>query len=174
MRVPPAGRVEVLNDEWQIHLCAQMMSRSDPWHALFFSEEECEQMLREQNIVVHGWISEEEGLLAGFMATAALGIGSEPLLEFLCVNESGRNLGIGSALMAMFEDILFPNADNLYLFVSDINPDAVRLYERLGYRRIGELPDFNLVGQTEYFYRKTRRPRQELYHRNNTRGRSGG
>ena len=140
-----------------------MMVRSTPWNALYFTADQCERTLHEENVAVHGWIAEPDQRLVGFVATAALGIGSEPLLEFLCTEQSERNSGIGSALIVFAEDRLFPDADNIYLFVSDINPNAARLYERFGYRRIGVLPDFNLVGQTEYLYRKTRRPRQERY-----------
>ena len=101
------------------------------------------------------------GEFLAFLATSPVGFGSEPLLEYLCVHEDHRDIGIGTRLINYFEEQLYREAANLYLFVSDINPNAVRLYERLGYKRIGELPDYNLVGQTEYLYRKYRRPRQE-------------
>ena len=63
-----------------------------------------------------------------------------------------------ATLISHFEDTLFPEADSLYLFVSDINPDAIRLYVRLGYLQVGVFPNFNLEGQTEYLHRKSRRP----------------
>lgn len=81
----------------------------------------------------------------------------------LCVDSQHRSQGVGSRLIEHFEEVLFPAADNLYLFVSDINPDAIRLYVRLGYLQVGALPNFNLEMQTEFLHRKTRRPRQAAY-----------
>jgi len=149
-----------LTDEPELDVCAGMMASSNPWNTLFFSNAECRAMLAEPNLVVHGCLAKESVDVLGFMATAALGIGSEPLIEYLCVQESARNAGIGSRLVSFAEDDLFGSADNIYLFVSDINPDAVRLYERLEYQKVGTLPDFNLCGQDEFLYRKSRRPRQ--------------
>jgi ribosomal protein S18 acetylase RimI-like enzyme len=111
-------------------------------------------------ITVHLAVS-PAGERLGFLATLPTGLGSEPLLEYLCVDETRRNSGVGTCLIAYFEEQMYADAANVYLFVSDINPDAARLYERLGYKRIGVLPDYNIVGQTEFLYRKYRRPRQE-------------
>ncbi len=68
---------------------------------------------------------------------------------------------VGTRLIKHVEEVLFPNAANLYLFVSDINPKAIDLYVRLGYSQVGALPNFNLVGQTEFLHRKSRRPKQQ-------------
>jgi ribosomal protein S18 acetylase RimI-like enzyme len=109
---------------------------------------------------IHGVLT-PAGDLCGFLASLASGLGGEPLIEYLCVAESSRNQGLGSKLITFFEDVLFPDADNLYLFVSDINPNAIRLYVRLGYQQIGAMPNFNLESQTEFLHRKSRRPRQD-------------
>ena len=66
-------------------------------------------------------------------------------------------------MLAYVEEKIFPNADNIYLFVSDINPRAITLYEQIGYEQVGQLKNYNLWGQTEYIYRKFRRPRQEQF-----------
>lgn len=153
--------IEQLTSSARIRECAVMMAGSNPWSVLSFSVPQCEQMLNEDTITCYGVIAESGQELCGLLATAAAGLGGEPLLEYLCVAEAHRNAGIGTSLISFYEQELFPAADNVYLFVSDINPHAIRLYERLGYRRIGVLPDFNLTDQTEYLYRKTRRPRQQ-------------
>lgn len=143
-----------------LRACARLMARTSPWSRLFFSEAQCLANLSSPLITVH-LARSPAGERLGFLATLPAGLGSEPLLEYLCVDEARRNSGIGTSLIAYFEDHMYADAANLYLFVSDINPDAVRLYERLGYKRIGVLPDYNIVGQTEFLYRKYRRPRQE-------------
>ncbi|MGO1226035.1 MAG: GNAT family N-acetyltransferase [Brachybacterium sp.] len=54
------------------------------------------------------------------------------------VLESHRGRGIGAALMREAEQLAEP-AGRLRLGVGTDNPDARRLYERLGYRGLGEL-----------------------------------
>ena len=105
--------------------------------------------------------AQKNGEIIGFLASMANGIGFEPMIEYLCVDEKMRGQGVGTNLIAHFENVMFPTADNLYMFVSDINPGAIRLYVRLGYHQVAALPNFNLVGQTEFLHRKFRRPRQE-------------
>lgn len=145
-----------------IAACATMMAESPPWSLLYFSRDQCLEELLNPEVQVDGAMG-ENGELIGFLASMANGIGSEPMVEYLCIAPKSRGMRVGQGLMSYFEDVLFPDADNLYLFVSDINPDAARLYERLGYQMIGALPNFNLKAQTEFLHRKTRRPRQQRY-----------
>jgi ribosomal protein S18 acetylase RimI-like enzyme len=135
------------------------MLSSNPWNALYFTEEQCKTDLANDALEVYAAISPNKKIL-GFLASMAHGIGFEPMIEYLCVSESARGKGIGTTLIKFFEEKLFPQADNLYLFVSDINPNALSLYVRLGYLQIGEMPNFNLMNQTEFLLRKSRRPRQ--------------
>lgn len=139
--------------------CATLMVTTNPWNRLRFSVEQCQAHLAHPAIEVYGAIGTNSEI-EGFVASMALGIGFEPLLEYICVREQSRGRGVGTFLIDFFEKALFPLADNLYLFVSDINPNAARLYRRLGYYQVGALPDYNLPMQTEFLFRKTRRPRQ--------------
>jgi ribosomal protein S18 acetylase RimI-like enzyme len=59
-----------------------------------------------------------------------------PELRNLHVDASFRRRGIGTALIAAAEDAARPH-DRIGLGVGDDNPDALRLYERLGYRPTG-------------------------------------
>jgi ribosomal protein S18 acetylase RimI-like enzyme len=151
--------IELLEAGDDIRRCASLMVVTSPWSDLHFSKEQCVTNLRDPEVVVHGAMSPRDGLI-GFIASMASGIGKEPMIEYLCVAEEARGRGIGTDLIAFFEQVLFPDADNLYLFVSDINPRARRLYARLGYITAGALPDYNLESQTEFLLRKSRRPRQ--------------
>lgn len=135
--------------------CALILSNSDPWHLLNWSFDKCLLELQKPRLEVVG-IFTDSGLV-GFLAMLSEGIEFDPVIVYLCISEQSRNLGIGTQLVNHFEES-YPESANLYLFVSDINPNAQRLYERLGYVKVGEIPDFNYVGQTEFFYRKTRRP----------------
>jgi GNAT superfamily N-acetyltransferase len=130
-----------------------MMAETDPWKYLQWTSDECETSLRGEGLRLHGAYDEDSALI-GFLASLDHGIGFEPLIEYLCVGASARNQGVGSALISFFETELHPQARNFYLFVSDINDDAQRLYLRRGYLPVGALPNFNLTGQTEFLFRK--------------------
>lgn len=148
-----------LSSASELDACAEMMASSTPWNKLYFTTAQCREELGRREIQVDGALA-DDGQLLGFLASTACGVGFEPLIEFICVDQEHRSKGIGTQLIEYFEDHLFPDADNLYLFVSDINPKAIRLYVRLGYVQVGALPNFNLETQTEFLYRKARRPRQ--------------
>ncbi|ASW55791.1 N-acetyltransferase [Plantactinospora sp. KBS50] len=143
-----------------IKQCAEMMAASDPWKRLARSAQECETSLRHPNIRLD--VAVEGKAITGFLASLENGVGFEPLIEYLCVGEAARNRGVGSGLIDFFERKLYPESANLYLFVSDLNPNAQRLYLRLGYVPVGALPNYNLITQTEFLFRKTRGPRSDM------------
>ena len=49
----------------------------------------------------------------------------------------------------------------MFICVSSFNPGARRLYERLGYQVVGELPDYMVRGHSEILLRKTTGPLAE-------------
>jgi ribosomal protein S18 acetylase RimI-like enzyme len=153
--------VNKLTSSADFSACASLMVQSNPWDKLYFSKDQCEAVLSHPEISVQGAIR-GDGTILGFLASMANGIGFEPLIEYVCVDSRFRSNKIGTKLIEHFEEVLFPTVDNLYLFVSDINPDAARLYVRLGYLMVGAFENFNLEMQTEFLYRKTRRPRQAV------------
>ena len=73
-----------------------------------------------------------------------------PYLHIIAVKEEYRDRGIGKALLDHSERIALEMADKLFLVVADYNPDAKRLYERIGYRQVGEIPNLYRPGITEY------------------------
>lgn len=81
---------------------------------------------------------------------------SFPYLHIIAIKEDFRGLGVGRKLMSFFEDIVFTNHSKAFLVVADFNPDAKRLYENLGYRQVGILPNLYKEGVTEYLMMKER------------------
>ena len=150
--------IKVEKTDSQVDACASMMSDTDPWKAIGFSKEQCIEALKQPEIRIDV-IANEDGIIA-FLASVKRGVAMEPMIEYLCVRSDLRGEGIGSRMVQFFEEVLNPDADNLYMLVSDINPRAKTLYERLGYVAVGELPNYNLPGQTEFLMRKSRGPRQ--------------
>lgn len=73
-------------------------------------------------------------------------------VELIFVPESLRGQGIASRLIAMAEkEALRRGCHSAWL--DTLNPDALSLYERLGYARFGELADFP-SGRSRYFLQK--------------------
>jgi ribosomal protein S18 acetylase RimI-like enzyme len=153
--------ISAVNSPEEISLCADWMVASNPWSVLHFSHAQCVESLSSPQLQINAAF--QDGEMLGFLASMEHGIGFEPMIEYLCTSPEHRSQGIGSQLINHFEQSLFPESDNLYMFVSDINPNAIRLYNRLGYQQVGAWPNFNLEGQTEFLLRKSRRPIQAKY-----------
>jgi ribosomal protein S18 acetylase RimI-like enzyme len=50
---------------------------------------------------------------------------------------------------------VFTDSSKVFLVVADFNPEAKRLYERMGYRQVGAIPGLYRDGVTEYLMMKT-------------------
>lgn len=81
---------------------------------------------------------------------------SSPYLHIIAVNKESRNHGIGKKLLQFFEDICFKDYKKLFLVVADFNPDAKKLYERIGYFEVGTIPNLYREGITEHLMMKLR------------------
>lgn len=76
----------------------------------------------------------------------------------LLVHSSARRRGVGTALMEALEREA-RTAGRWLLTLDTATPDAARLYERLGYRRAGEIPDYALstegiAAPTAYYWKR--------------------
>src|SRR5205085_713108 len=85
----------------------------------------------------------------GFILLAEHGFLRSPYVNVLAVAPAARSRGVGTELLG-FAEQHYPNARHLFICVSSFNPRAHALYERLGYRRIGEVPDFIIDGHSEH------------------------
>jgi len=73
--------------------------------------------------------------------------------ELIFVPESLRGRGIASRLIALAEEEALRRGCHS-AWLDTLNPDALSLYERLGYVRFGELKNFP-VGGSRYFLQKS-------------------
>jgi ribosomal protein S18 acetylase RimI-like enzyme len=126
---------------------------------VYFPEEEkalaslAEGVAREEVFVA----VDEAGECLGFIwFTLGGAFHSYPYLHVIAVKEEHRGEGIGKKLLAFFEEGVFAGAAKAFLVVADFNPDARRLYERLGCRQVGEIPGLYREGVTEYLMMKER------------------
>ena len=129
------------------------MSSSDPWKTFRYSEAECRERLAAHADSV--WTLHDGERFVGFFAVQRHGLGSAPMLSLICLSEQCRGQGVGSAAIQAIEDATFRTEKNLYICVSDFNTRAVQLYQRLGYRQIGTISDYNFSGSAEFILRKT-------------------
>jgi GNAT superfamily N-acetyltransferase len=78
-------------------------------------------------------------------------------LSKMLVHRRARRQGLGAALMHAAEDAARDCGKTL-LVLDTANPEAERLYERMGWRRVGVIPDYALLPHgglcgTTFFYR---------------------
>jgi len=152
-----SGDLEIrpLASEAEAVACARMMSATDPWKTLRRDQATCLRML--QDVGRERYAAVRDGALVGFLVLNVRGafVG---YLQTICIDESFRGTGLGTQLIAFAEERIFREWPNVFLCVSSFNPDARRLYERLGYRAIGTLTDYVVTGSDEILMRKTRGP----------------
>lgn len=142
-----------------LRVCAAMMASSSPWSDFRYSEAECLGKLDIEKLDIKVVIVNQ--VVVGFIAVQLHGLSSSPMLSLICIRSDMRNLGLGTHLISIVEEEIFRAEKNLFLTVSDFNADAIRLYERLGYTRCGEVTNYNFHGVSELIMRKTTGPRRE-------------
>lgn len=73
-----------------------------------------------------------------------------PYCRSIAVKKDQRRRGIATALLNYYEKIGFENSNRLFILVSDFNHDAQGLYEKLGYMKVGVIPDLFKKGVSEH------------------------
>lgn len=132
-----------------------MMSGTDPWITLGRKYEHSLAVIRDPTREV--WVAHEGDTLVGFLILCLTGafVG---YIQSVCVAPERRSQGIGTQLMAFAEGRIFERFPNVFVSVASFNTDARRLYERLGFQLVGELPDYHVAGHSEILLRKTTGP----------------
>ena len=148
-----------LADMKYIDSCIEILQNSDLGKAYFCDHEKAADMLTYavgQNSVYVA-LDENEKCL-GFIYYMTKGVfGSCPYLHIVAVKEEYRNYGIGKQMMRFFEDNASDSSlAKYFLTVDDFNPGAKKLYENLGYKCVGELPDLYKEGINCYLMMKRR------------------
>jgi ribosomal protein S18 acetylase RimI-like enzyme len=160
MKSPHRHVVEIrkLQDAPEAEGCAQVMSSSEPWITLRRSYKDSFKMLTDPSREIY--LAVLQGQIAGFMILNMKGafVG---YIQTVCIFPEWRNRGIGTKLLAFAEQRIFQDTPNAFMCVSSFNQNAQRLYERLGYRVVGELKDYIVPGHSEILLRKTIAPLTE-------------
>jgi ribosomal-protein-alanine N-acetyltransferase len=147
--------IRPLETRAEAEACARMMADTEPWITLRRDYEACLRVVldetRERYVAYRG--ADLAGLLILNLKGAFVGY-----IQTVCAAPQARGTGVGTALVAFAEERIFREFKNVFICVSDFNHGARRLYERLGYRLVGELVDYVVAGHSELLLRKSRGP----------------
>ena len=132
--------------------CARIMAESEPWLTLGRSYQASLSIVRDPSREVY--IARDENGVAGFLILCMTGafVG---YIQTIAIQPDRRGQGLGSRLIDFAERRILAQSPNVFMCVSSFNHDARRLYERLGYRVVGELTDYIVQGHSEILLRKT-------------------
>jgi ribosomal-protein-alanine N-acetyltransferase len=140
--------------------CAALMRRIPLWAQYGVTADEAHAVFRGALAGgTHVRVAEQDGRVIGFIEYVLRGtFGHSGYVRALGVAPEAQGRGVGGSLMDTAEGEIFCHGPNVFLLVSAGNAGAQRFYERRGYRRIGEIPDYLRAGLTEFIYRKTLGP----------------
>ena len=145
---PLAGAAEA-------RFCADFMAASEPWLTLGLTQARIFNSLmgssREAHVATVG--NQILGVLILHLAGPLNGY-----IQTLAVPPEWRGGGTGGQMMDFAEPRIFQQSPNVFLCVSSFNHRAQNFYERRGYLRVGELPDYLAKGFSEILMRKTHGP----------------
>ena len=149
---PGIARLESRSDA---ESCAHLMATSEPWLTLGRTYETSLRMVQDPTREVY--VTRDESGLAGFVILCMTGafVG---YVQTVLVHPDRRGRGIGSRLLEFAEQRILRESPNVFMCVSSFNHAARRLYERMGYKVVGELTDYIVQGYSEILLRKTRGP----------------
>jgi ribosomal protein S18 acetylase RimI-like enzyme len=141
-------RIESADDlEW----CARLMADNEPWITLRRDYDACRAALanpvKERYVVRDG--HQRVGLLILDMTGPFPGY-----IQSICVDAAARHRGVGAAVLAWAEERILRDSPNVFICVSSFNPDALRLYRRVGYEVVGTLKGFVVDEHDELLLQK--------------------
>ena len=153
MRSFPSARIVPMS---RVHIpaCAEIVSSSDPWKRLgerldFVS------LLSGERPDLKSYVCVVDKKAVGFIVfTPDPVFARGGYLRAIGVAPSLRRLGIGNRLLAYAEKTTARRSSNFYLCVSSFNRRAQVFYKKLGYLRVGKVPDLLVQGSSEYIYWK--------------------
>jgi ribosomal protein S18 acetylase RimI-like enzyme len=132
--------------------CAEIMVKSDPWITLGMDHARCRAAFDGECKEVY--VLKEDDALAGFVILQVCG-SFKGYIQILCINEAFRGKGLGTILLQFCEERILTISPNIFICVSSFNNSAIKLYERFGFKLVGELHDFVRSGYSELLLRKT-------------------
>ncbi len=140
-------------------ICARMMANSEPWITLRRDYDASLKILIDPSREVYLAMVGDE--IVGFTILTMHGafVG---YIQSVCVAPQWRGKGIGSELMDYVEKRILSETPNIFICVSSFNERVQKLYERRGYKVVGELKNWIVPDHSEILLRKTIAPLMEF------------
>ncbi len=133
---------------------AEAVAALEPWRTYRYPAEKLAAYLAKAEPGAPRFILYRDGETAGGIGLR-LNSMRGPYIQFLAILPPFQGQGLGSALIAWVEAEARAGGErNLWIAASEINADARRLYERLGFREMARLEDLVCEGRSEILYRK--------------------
>ena len=147
--------IRPLRDDAEARDCTAQLGEFGPWRILGITPERIFKDLTNPARAV--FVAESDGQIIGVLVLH-LGGSFDGYIQLIAVFPEFQSRGFGSQIVRFAEEKIFCQSKNVFLCVSAFNNRAQKFYGRLGYRRVGELPDFLVAGQAEILMRKTTGP----------------
>lgn len=135
----------------------QLLADSDPWKTLGYTGTDWNRIFAPTPQGRESLVAEIDGKIAGVALVREKFLLGD-YLELLGVAPWTRKTGVGAALLARVEQLVFARTKNLFACVSDFNAPARAFYKKHGFQEIGPMPDFLIPGSAEMLLRKTAGP----------------
>jgi GNAT superfamily N-acetyltransferase len=131
--------------------CISCVKHSELYEIYFKSNPTIENDIKEMINLQQIYIAlNENNQCTGFMGIISNGCFRKfSYLSVIAVKREYRSRGIGQILIRKFEEIGFKKANRVFLLVSDFNKQAQMFYNKLGYKKVGNIPGLFKPGISE-------------------------
>lgn len=127
---------------------AKLLSENDPWNKLAIPFAKILQNCNDVEFLLY--VAHSGKNPCGVIIVDPRGVAGSPYIKSIAVATEYRNLGIGAALIHFTEEHFRSGSRYIFLCVSSFNFRARALYEKLGYRDVGELKIISLMVHLKY------------------------
>ncbi len=136
-----------------IEACAQLKFVSPPWTTLGSTYDQClNSFYGDYKKII---VAFDDNTLAGFLVLQTYG-SFKGYIQTVCVAETFQRKSVATQLVQYAEDYIFKEVSpHMFICVSTFNTAALRLYEKLGYHKIGILNDYIVKGYDEMLMKKS-------------------
>lgn len=131
--------------------CARLMLEHPLWQSYGLTFETQYERLTHLLIEKRGLIAEDGGVVQGFVIYDTRTFGDNGYIQLIGIDARLTGQGIGERLMSAAHAAMKPFR-RCFLLCTSTNVGAQRFYTRLGYVKVGELPDWLRAGTTEYIF----------------------
>ena len=131
--------------------CVSLMLEHPLWQSYGYAFEEQRERLEQLFVDKQVLIAEEDEVVQGFVIFDTRTFGDNGYIQLIAIDSRFTGNGIGERLMHAVHTAMKP-LRRCFLLCTSTNVRAQRFYMRLGYVKVGELPNWLRVGTTEYIF----------------------